>query len=55
MALQRSMLGSHPLLLVVLFAVGVLLAMAALTWFFGVDITGPSYEIVPDPAGTLPF
>ena len=22
---------------------------------FGVDVTGPGYEIVPDPAGTMPF
>jgi hypothetical protein len=34
----------------------VIAAMLVATAVFGVRLTGPSYEIVPDPAGlTLPF
>lgn len=33
----------------------VLAVAAVLTVVFGVDLTAPAYEIVPDPAGTLPF
>lgn len=35
--------------------VAVLAAMAVLTVVFGVTHPGPSYEIIPDPAGALPF
>lgn len=55
MALQRSIAGVHPMLLVLLFTVAVLLAMAALTAVLGISVPGPSFDSVPDPAGALPF
>ena len=55
MALQRLAPGTHPVLFIVLFIAVALLAMAALTAMFGVQAVGPSYQIVPDPAGALPF
>ena len=54
MTLQRTA-GSHPLMLAVAVAAVILVVMLALTVIFGVDVTGPGYEIVPDPAGTMPF
>ena len=32
-----------------------LAAMAVLTAIFGVTHPGPAYDILPDPAGALPF
>jgi hypothetical protein len=55
MALQHVVPSSHPVVLMILVIAVVLLAMAALTAFFGVQVAGPSYQIVPDPAGALPF
>ncbi|HEX2755272.1 MAG TPA: hypothetical protein VHM48_07405 [Candidatus Limnocylindrales bacterium] len=40
---------------VLVMLVAVLAAMAVLTVAFGVTHTGPSYELVPDPAAGLPF
>lgn len=37
------------------FAVLVIVLMAVATVVFGVQISGPSLEIVPDPAGAMPF
>ena len=47
--------SSHPLLLALAVAAVILGVMLALTAIVGVDVTGPGYEIVPDPAGTMPF
>jgi hypothetical protein len=61
MALQQSTLGqrvaSHQqLLLALLVFVAVIAVMLVATAIFGVTRIGPSYEIVPDPAGlALPF
>lgn len=57
MALQTSGLrvGSLDLLRVVLIVAAVIALMLVLTWVLGVARFGPSYEIVPDPAGLLPF
>lgn len=35
--------------------VAVLAAIVLLTALFGVSETGPAYDLVPDPAGALPF
>lgn len=57
MVLQRSRLGTHPLLLIVLFLAAVTLAMAVLPAVLGVQLPAWSYEIVQDPAAAagLPF
>ena len=57
MALQfsGSRVGSLDLLRVVLIVAVVVALMLVLTWVVGVARGGPSYEIVPDPAGLLPF
>jgi len=47
---------SHPLLRIVLLAAIVIVAVVALTAIVGVTGSGPSLDIVADPAGiTLPF
>ncbi len=33
----------------------VIVLMLVMTVAFGVHLSGPSFQIVPDPAGTLPF
>jgi hypothetical protein len=58
MALQSSCglrTSSLDLLRVVLVVATVVALMLVLTWALGVARGGPSYEIVPDPAGILPF
>jgi hypothetical protein len=40
---------------VVLLAAGVIIFVAALNMAFGMPHPGPTYEIIPDPAGPLPF
>ncbi len=47
--------SSHPLMLALAVSAVILGVMLALTIIFGVDATGPGYQIVPDPAGTMPF
>ena len=48
--------ASHPIAKIAIVIATVLVVMAALTAIFGVDASGPGYEIVPDPAGfALPF
>jgi hypothetical protein len=37
------------------FAILVIGVMAVATLVFGAQITGPSLELVPDPAGAMPF
>jgi hypothetical protein len=46
---------SHPLMLALAVAAVMLGVMLALTVILGIEVTGPGYQIVPDPAGTLPF
>ena len=58
MALQSSSglrTSSFDLVRVVLIVVAVIALMLVLTWVVGTARGGPSYEIVPDPAGLLPF
>jgi len=62
MALQQTTLGERAasfedLVRVLLIIAAVIVVMIALTAVFGVGQTGPSYEIVPDPAAAagLPF
>jgi len=47
--------SSHPLMLALAVVAVILGVMLALTVIVGVDVTGPGYQIVPDPAGTMPF
>jgi hypothetical protein len=58
MALHQSTLGqrvaSHQdLVRVLLIVAAVIVLMLVMTALFGVHQTGPSYQIVPDPAGGL--
>ena len=58
MALQHSILGKRAapypdLVRVLLIVAAVIVLMLVLTAIFGVQQTGPSYEIVPDPASGL--
>ena len=58
MAFQHSMLGKRAasyadLVRVLLIVAAVIVLMLVLTAIFGVQQTGPSYEIVPDPASGL--
>ena len=47
---------SHDdLLRALIFVVLIIGLMAAATVVFGVQISGPSLELVPDPAGAMPF
>jgi hypothetical protein len=47
---------SHPLLRIILLAALVIVAVVALTAIVGVTGSGPSLDVVADPAGiTLPF
>lgn len=58
MALQLSSGSRTPsldLLRAVVTVAVVLALILVLTWVVGVARGGPSYEIVPDPAGLLPF
>jgi Na+/proline symporter len=62
MALQQTTLGERAtsfedLVRVLLIIAAVIVVMIALTAVFGVGQTGPSYDIVPDPAAAagLPF
>ena len=58
MTLQRMTLGQRAasyqdLVRVLLIVTAVIVLMLVLTAIFGVQQTGPSYEIVPDPASGL--
>ncbi len=58
MALQRMTLGQRAdsyrdLVRVLLIVAAVIVLMLVLTAIFGVQQTGPSYQIVPDPASGL--
>jgi hypothetical protein len=58
MALHQRTLGqmavSHQdLLRILLIVAAVIVLMLVATTVFGVQQAGPSYEIVPDPAGVL--
>ena len=60
MSLHQSTLGQRiapyeDLLRALLIVVAVIAVMLVATVVFGVARTGPSIEIVPDPAGALPF
>jgi fructose-specific phosphotransferase system IIC component len=45
----------HDALRVLAILAAVLAVAAVLTVVFGVDVSAPAYELVPDPAGALPF
>lgn len=51
---QRVASHRDAIRVLVMFA-AVLAAMAVLTVIFGVTHPGPSYDIIPDPGGALPF
>jgi len=58
MTLQRMTLGQRAasyqdLVRVLLIVTAVIVIMLVLTAIFGVQQTGPSYQIVPDPASGL--
>ena len=58
MALQRTTLGQRAvpyrdLIRVLVIVAAVIVLMLVMTAMFGVQQTGPSYEIVPDPASGL--
>jgi len=60
MALQRTVLGEQleahlELARVVLIIGAALLLMLVMTVVFGWHGVAPTYQIVPDPAGLLPF
>lgn len=60
MALHRTASGpqavlNRDLVRIFLIAVAVIVLMIAITVVFGVHLLPPSYQIVPDPAGTLSF
>lgn len=61
MALHQATLGQRvaayrDLVRVLLIVAAVIVLMLAANVVFGVQQTGPSYDIVPDPAGlALPF
>lgn len=59
MALQHQTLvqrvTSHEILTPVLLMIAIVAVMLLATAILGVRLTGPSYELVPDPAGVLPF
>jgi hypothetical protein len=48
-------LGYPELARILLAIVAVLVFVAALNMAFGMPQVAPTYEIVPDPAGPLPF
>jgi hypothetical protein len=45
----------HDILWIVLLAGAVILVVVALNMAFGMPVAGPSFQIVPDPAGPLPY
>ena len=47
--------ASHPLVRVLIVAAVLIVALLALTALIGVAGSGPSLDIVSDPAGVLPF
>jgi len=57
MALHQPTLGrtSQDLLRVLLIVIAALAVILVATAILGVPGSGPSLEIVPDPAGVLPF
>ena len=52
--LQREW-SRQELLRALAILVAVLVVMAVLTAVFGFNHTGPGYQLIPDPAGALPF
>jgi hypothetical protein len=60
MALNRPMQAGHPLAYrdlarILLLVAAAIVFVAALNMAFGMPHPGPTFEIVPDPAGPLPF
>lgn len=57
MVLHRTALQprTQDLYRVLLIIAAVVVLIAAATIVFGFQVTGPTYEITTDPAGTLPF
>jgi hypothetical protein len=60
MALNRPMQAAHlpvsrDLARILLLVAAAIVFVAALNMAFGMPHPGPTYEIVPDPAGPLPF
>lgn len=51
----RTLAEHRDLAIVFLVVVGVLLAMIAATAVLGWNLALPTYDVVPDPAGALPF
>ena len=45
----------HDILRIVLLAGAIIVFLAALNMAFGMPHAGPTFDIVPDPAGPLPF
>lgn len=43
--------GSLGLIWVVVAAAALVVGLLVLTWIFGLNASGPGYELVPDPAG----
>ena len=54
MTLRSRTITSHPFLLG-LAAAAVISALTLVLTVIVAVVTGPGYEIVPDPAGSLPF
>ena len=53
--LSQKVIGYEDLIRAFVFVLAVIAALLVMTAIFGINVTGPSYEIVPDPAGVLPF
>lgn len=49
------LVAHHDLVVAVLVIVGVLVLMAAATAVLGWNLAAPIYDVVPDPAGALPY
>jgi hypothetical protein len=53
--LQHRAPSREDLVRALVAVIAVVAVMAILTAAFGVTQSGPSYELIPDPAGALPF
>jgi hypothetical protein len=51
----RTLAEHRDLVVVFLVIVGALVAMLAATAVLGWNLALPTYDVVPDPAGALPF
>ena len=51
----HRVLTYHDILRIVLLAGAIIIFVAALNMAFGMPQPGPTFDIVPDPAGPLPF